>query len=106
MSAPLPASPPPGKTLAIVGFTVGVLLLLLPIVTVSYGIFQANQVLGSSGIGDPQALSTAIGHTLLGSVFSLMLLPVGILLIILSLIRFARLRRLQPPALPVAPPLA
>lgn len=57
---------------------------------------KAFKALGSSGIGDPQALSSAIGEALIATVAGLALCPVGLGLLIVSLVYLRKARRQAP----------
>lgn len=89
----------------IAGIVIGSLLTLGPLfgmLGTVFGMTRSFQILGSSGVTDPQALSDSIGVTLLATATGLFLFPVGILILTLSLIFFARLH-VSPPSLPPQP---
>lgn len=94
------------RRLLIAGIVAGSLLTLSPIVGLLgtvFGMTRAFQVLGSSGIRDPQMLSASIGETIVPAAVGFLLLPAGIILLTVSLILFLRLRASTPPPLPPQP---
>lgn len=90
----------------IAGIIVGALLSAAPIIgffgTV-LGMTQAFSALGSSGVADPQALSNSIGTTLISTAVGFSLFPIGIVILVLSLVFFVRLQNSTPPPLPRPP---
>lgn len=91
------------RRLLIVGMVVGGLLTLAPVLGLAgtvLGMTRAFNTLGSSGTGDPQALSQDISVVLVSTATGVILLPVGIVLFTTSLVFFLRQRRSCPPPLP------
>ena len=91
------------RRLLIAGIVMGALLTLAPVfglLGTVFGMMRAFDTLGSTGLGDPQALSASIGDTLIATAAGLFLCPVGIVVLTLSLVFFFRLRRPVPPPLP------
>jgi len=54
---------------------------------------KAFETLGSSGIGDPHALGEKIGEALIAATVGLGLLPVGILVLVVSLLKLRKDQR-------------
>lgn len=52
-----------------------------------FGMKSAFQELASPGATDPQALSGAIGHTLLATVAGIIACPIGIILLIVCIVK-------------------
>jgi biopolymer transport protein ExbB/TolQ len=91
------------RMLLIVGMVVGGLLTLAPVLGFAgtvLGMMRAFNTLGSSGAGDPKALSQDISVVLVSTATGVILLPVGIALFTTSLIFFLRQRRNAPPPPP------
>ena len=90
--------------LLITGMVLGGLLTLAPVIGFAgtiMGMMRAFNTLGSSGVGDPKALSHDISVVLVSTATGMILLPVGIVLFTTSLICFLRQRRTSPPPLPI-----
>lgn len=90
------------RRLLIAGMVVGGLLTLAPVIGLAgtiMGMMRAFNTLGSSGVGDPKALSQDISVVLVSTATGVILLPVGIAIFSISLIFFLRLRRTCPPPL-------
>ena len=94
------------RRLLITGIVIGSLLTLSPLIGLLgtvFGMTRAFKTLGSSGIADPQALSSDISVTLYSTAAGVFLLPVGIVVFVVSLVLFLRLRASSPPPLPQPP---
>jgi len=90
------------RSLLICGIVIGVILTLGPawgMLGTAIGMMHAFQTLGGSGIGDPKALSGAIGETLLATGAGLVACPIGILLLVVCIVMLVNLSK-EPPALP------
>lgn len=90
------------KTLTTTGIVLGALLSLSPLLGLAgtaCGMFRAFHTLGQSGVSDPRALATDIGMTLWLTAFGLMLFPLGLVVLILSVV-FHLKRPSTPPPLP------
>lgn len=95
------------RRLLITGIVVGSLLALSPLVGLLgtvFGMTRAFKTLGNSGIADPQAVSNDIGVTLYSTAAGLFLLPFGVILFVVSMVLFLRLRASTPPPLPPTTP--
>jgi biopolymer transport protein ExbB/TolQ len=94
------------RKLSIAGIVLGGLLTCSPIVGLVgtfIGMRRAFDTLGNSGIGDPQKLSDGIGTTLISTVLGIAVLPIGILLLVVSIVSFVRLSQPAPPPPPNPP---
>ena len=83
-----------------VGIILGVLMTLAPIfglLGTIFGMHLAFSKLSSTGIGNPQSLSDAIGLTMFSTITGVILFPVGILILIISLVLYFQKRRTTPP---------
>ena len=81
----------------------GGLLMTAPIIGLLgtvLGMTQAFRALGSSGIGDPQAISEGIGTTLISTMVGLILFPLGVAILTFSSVLFFRLSAVSPPPIP------
>lgn len=88
------------------GIILGALLTASPLVGLAgtiWGMSRAFAALGSSGIGDPSALSVAIGDVLVSTVAGVLLMPVGLALLIPCVIVLRRVDSAPVPSVP--PPL-
>ena len=65
-----------------------------------FGMTRAFATLGNAGVSDPRALADSIGTTLLSTAIGLFLCPAGIVILVISLVFFSRLRASSPPPLP------
>lgn len=83
--------------LIIAGIVIGALLILCPIIVAIIGLKQAYNTLSSTGIGDANLLSHAIGTTMASTFFGVILCPPGIAILILSLVFYYKSRRTTPP---------
>ena len=82
------------RRLYIAGIVIGCLLMMSPVfgmISTVLGMRGAFASLGSSGIGDPQALSDHIGTTLISTAVGIALVPVGLISFIISLVLFCRM---------------
>lgn len=73
------------RTLLIIGIAAGAVMMLSPflgLLGTILGMQKAFHVLGSSGTGDPQALSGAIGETLISTFAGIIIAIPGVLLFI------------------------
>jgi len=78
------------------GIVVGCLLTVAPLFGLLGTIFEVRRAfdsLGSSGIGDPTKLSTSVGTSLVSTAVGLGLCPIGLLILILSLVFHARRKK-------------
>jgi hypothetical protein len=82
------------------GITVGALLVVIPLLGMAFGMFRSFGALQDSGISDPNALSTGVSFVLYSPVVGAVLCPVGIVILVASLVLRARARRTEPPPLP------
>jgi hypothetical protein len=95
------------RKLMIAGIVIGSILALGPVwgmIAVFFGMQHAFDVLGASGISDPRELSSSIGLVLFFQIFSFLMCPVGIALIIFCVIKLQAMRRQPPPLSPLPPP--
>jgi len=91
------------RGLLIAGMVVGSLLALGPVVGLlgmMFGMTNAYHTLGQSGVSDPRALAQNIGTAMMFGVSGLFLLPFGLVVLVLSVVFFMRLKPETPPALP------
>ncbi|MFD0895994.1 MotA/TolQ/ExbB proton channel family protein [Luteolibacter ambystomatis] len=99
----LPLSPDPRKPgWAKAGVIVGAVFMLAPVlgaVGTANRMSEAFKVLGSSGIGDPHALGEKIGEVLIVAIVGFGLFPVGIIVLVVSLLKLRKYQR-QAAALP------
>ena len=82
------------------GLVVGALLILAPVLGLLDTVFHMTrsfQLLGTSGIAQPDALSHHIGGVLAGVAVGILLCPVGIVLFTLSLIFYLQARNASSP---------
>lgn len=94
------------RRLTITGMAIGALLMLSPLfgmLGTFFGMKRAFDILGSSGVGDPSALSASIGDTLIFTAAGVLLFPLGAVILTLSLVCFLRLAPSNPPPLPLQP---
>jgi biopolymer transport protein ExbB/TolQ len=92
------------KSLLITGVVVGILLALGPLwgmLGTILGMNHAFDTLAGNGVSDPQALSGAIGQTLMATMLGLVACPVGVVLLAICIVFLVRLNK-QPPPLPAA----
>lgn len=85
------------------GIVIGSLLTLAPVfgvVGTMVGMIGAFSDLAGAGVSDPKALSAHIGQSLFWTATGLFLLPVGLVLLTVSVIFYTRGRPLAPPPLP------
>jgi biopolymer transport protein ExbB len=82
------------------GLTVAVVGLLFGPVGAVVGMIKAFEEVGESGIGDPRALSDAIGNVLASSVLGTLAGLLGLILFIVSLVIAARERKRPQPTAP------
>jgi biopolymer transport protein ExbB/TolQ len=88
----------------IAGIVIGSFLTLSPVFGVLgtvFGMTRAFSVLGKAGVADPQALSASIGTTLVSTAAGFALCPVGVVVLVLSIVFYSRLRASTPPPLPM-----
>ena len=88
------------------GIIIGTLLAsspLLGLLGTAYGMFRSFGTLQGPGISDPQALSHGMSLALYSSAVGLVLCPVGVVILIVSLVLRARARTSSPPPLPSSP---
>lgn len=91
------------RRLLTAGIVIGSLFTLAPLLcffATTFGMMRAFEVLGKSGVADPNALSANIGGVLVFTAIGWLLFPVGVIVLVLSLIFYPR-RSDSPPALPV-----
>ncbi|HSI61639.1 MAG TPA: MotA/TolQ/ExbB proton channel family protein [Candidatus Saccharimonadia bacterium] len=87
------------------GIVLGVLLCFSPFIGLIgsvVGMNQAFESLGTSGVGDPSGISSAISLLLRSTAIGLLLAPVGLVLLVISILLRVKLRKAsaRPPALP------
>ena len=90
----------------IFGIVVGVILALGPVwgmLGTMFGMMHAFQVLGGNGVGDPKALSGAIGDTLLATTAGFVACPIGILLLVVCIVLLVTASNAAAPP-PLPPP--
>ena len=92
------------KRLSITGIVVGAMLALGPL----WGSFltgltmaRAFNSLGKAGISDPRQVSLEIGNSLMAAGLGLLICPIGICLLIISIVALVRSKRQAPPSLPM-----
>lgn len=91
------------RTLLIIGIVVGAVLMLSPFIGLLgtvLGMQKAFHALGSSGIGDPKALSGAIGETLISTFAGIIVAIPGVLLFIGCIVGLVLSNRKPKPVLP------
>ncbi len=94
------------RRLLITGIVIGSLLTLSPLIGLLgtiFGMNRAFKTLGSSGVADPHALAAEISTVLYSTAAGLFLLPLGIIILSLSLVFFFRQRASTPPPFPQRP---
>ena len=85
------------------GIIIGVVLALGPVfgfLGTAFGMFRAYGTLGDSGISDQQALSHGVSLALYSTAIGLVLCPIGVTILIVSLVLRTRAHRANPPPLP------
>ncbi len=85
------------------GVLIGAVLTAAPVLGLGgtvFGMMRSFSLLQGPGINDPKALSYSISVTLLSSAAGLSLFPLGVIILTLSLILQAQVRRQTPPPLP------
>lgn len=91
------------KMLPIAGIVIGGILSLSPmfgLLGTVIGMNHAFAVLGASGVSDPRKLSDSIGHVLMFTASGLFIFPLGILILVVSIIFLVKAPRPEPPPLP------
>jgi biopolymer transport protein ExbB/TolQ len=82
------------RTLLIVGIVAGAVMMLSPFIGLAgtvFGMIKAFQVLGSSGVADPEVLGGAIGEVLISTVAGIIVAIPGVLLFIGCIVGLVRL---------------
>ncbi|MEY4482708.1 MAG: hypothetical protein RL693_160 [Verrucomicrobiota bacterium] len=93
------------RTLLIVGIVAGAVMMLSPFVGLLgtvFGMQKAFSTLSSFGIGDPKALSGAIGETLISTVAGIIVAIPGVLLFIGCIVGLVVSNRKSKPVTPVS----
>jgi biopolymer transport protein ExbB/TolQ len=91
------------RRLLISGIVIGSLLTLGPLwglLGTALGMTRAFDILGSSGVSDPQQLSNAVGTTLVSTMAGAIACPIGILLLTVCIPLLVLLKKTQPPSVP------
>ena len=92
---------------AIAGIVIGGLFAflgpMLGLLGTVFGMSHAFNALGNSGVGDPRVLTHHIGAALLSTATGFLLFPFGVIILILSIVFYIKIKQSLPPPLPADP---
>jgi biopolymer transport protein ExbB/TolQ len=89
--------------LPVIGIVIGSILMLSPAIGLIISMLSMNRAfanLGQSGIAEPQALAQNVGNALLSTAAGLFLCPLGIVILVASIVWLMQSRPTQPPPMP------
>jgi len=91
------------KPFFIAGMVAGGLLTLGPVwglLGTVFGMMHAFSTLNNNGIADPTTLSNHIGTTLMSTTMGILMFPVGVTMLVISVLLYLKAQKPTPPPIP------
>ena len=90
----------PRKPFLIVAVVAGFFLALAPLYGIVFAALSVSSTLSRVGVSDPRSVALDVGHGMMGTLVGFMLCPIGVGVVIISLILLFKKPSSLPPALP------
>jgi hypothetical protein len=90
----------PSKPLLFVASVTGLLLALAPLYGILFAALSVSSTLSRAGVSDPRSVALDVGNGMMGTLIGFMVCPLGLGILLISLIFLLKKPSSVPPAVP------